>query len=179
MTRWHHATSSPLTWCNVAPGLFTCYMSQLTGAPLRWPPWSVIFRSWTNQHDLVGREAILAVNMKPALKVAAPSGPAHTHNSLLKLHKHKRCPRLSFTQVVDMFLSPLVLGETSVACWMFLVSPVTSVKAKQEPPPVTECSRSVHYDHSLNSCQSQPWVTVSRGGKSEMRRQKAEKKSLF
>lgn len=36
---------------------------------------------------------------KSALKVAAPSGPAHMHNSLLELHKHKRCPppRLSFT----------------------------------------------------------------------------------
>lgn len=94
------------------------------------------------------------------MKVVILSGPAHAHNSLLKLHKHKRCARLSSTLSSDcghIFWSPS--GNTA-ASWMFIVSPVTSVKAKQEPPAVTEWSRSVRHDQSLICCQSQPWVRV-------------------
>lgn len=62
-------------------------------------PWSVIFRSWTTQHDLVGRKTILVPNMKPSFdhRLSAPWKLSHS----LDLHTHTTVS-LSCTNIRDV-----------------------------------------------------------------------------
>lgn len=69
--------------------------------------------------------------------------------------------------ILTLTLTPKHSGCSSTRRWHQL-------KAKQELPLVTKSSRSFLYDHSLHSCQSQPWVTVVCRG---IRRDSRKKKS--
>lgn len=83
-----------------------------------------------------------------------------------------------YSQVLDIYSSADSQG-TSVGNMMFLDSLVSSVKSKKKLPQVTKSSQSFHYDRSLLSCQSWPWVTVYYGDRegNEMRDRRG--KALF
>lgn len=100
-------------------------------------PWSVIFRSRTNQHDLVSRKAILAVNMKPSSdrRLTSTQQPARVCSedrdrcgSLWACTVARQPPQtyLSLLRDAPTSASLSLSGgteETSVGSWMSLNSP--------------------------------------------------------